>query len=337
MKTRGIGRGAPLCLVVWVVIAAGLGFGWSDEAGAAANRATVKRDGVPVYSQMATTSKVVQTLERGTAVTVDFALTGPGGAWCHITAAAILGYVRCDNLESEVAAQGWREATGRAGSPKPYQGRDVIRELQEFKKSVRMQTGGETALMRAVASGDTAMVKAILGQGVNPNDTNRAGETALMFAADGGHLTAVEALLAAGATVDARNTFRETALMFAARRGHTYVVQVLAGAGADVNAREENTIPVLQLAAEEGHTATVQVLLAAGANVNAQTGGGYTALMWAAQDGHIRTVKALLAAGADVNLRNQGGGTALLMAQSTRHGQPHTEIIRVLREAGAQE
>ena len=37
----------------------GLGLGWPDEAGAVANRASVKRDGVPVYAQMATTSDVV--------------------------------------------------------------------------------------------------------------------------------------------------------------------------------------------------------------------------------------------------------------------------------------
>ncbi len=339
MKTRGIGRGVPLCLVVWGVMVGGLGLGWPDEAGAVANRASVKRDGVPVYAQMATTSDVVAVLRRGDVATVDFALTGPEGAWCHIVEAGRTkrtGYVRCEDLERE-SAPTWSAIPAQ---PAPRAGghrRDVAREIREFKKFLRGQSGGETPLMRAAAAGDTAMVKATLGQGANPNDTNQAGETALMFAAERGHLAGVLALLAAGSAVDARGTPGETALMYAARRGHTSVVQSLVAAGADVNAREENTIPVLQLAAQEGHTATVQVLLAAGADVNAQTGGGYTALMWAAQDGRVATVRQLLAAGADVNMRNQGGGTALLMAQSTRHTQPRTEMIRMLKEAGAQE
>ncbi len=328
-----------LCLVVWGFVAAGLGLGWPDEAGAVANQASVQRDGVPVYAQMASTSEVVAVLTRGDVATVDFALTGPEGAWCHVVEAGrtkTTGYVHCEDLERG-SAPSWRavpaQPAPRAGGHK----RDVAREIRELKKFLRGQSGGETPLMRAAAAGDTAMIKAILGKGANPNDTNEAGETALMFAAERGHFAGVQALLAAGSAVDARSTTGETALMYAARRGHMSVVQSLVAAGADVNAREENTIPVLQLAAQEGHTATVQVLLAAGADVDAQTGGGYTALMWAAQDGQVATVRQLLAAGADVNIRNQGGGTALLMAQSTHHTQARTEIIRLLKEAGAQE
>lgn len=308
---------------------------WPAEA-EPAGRATVKRDGVPVYAQMATTSTVVKILQRGNEVTVAFYLTGPDGTWCQVTVAGESGYVQCDELERELSPR-WREAPTQRRGSEGHEQRDVAREVRELKKFVRGQLGGETPLMQAAISGDTAMVRALAAQGEDVNAKNRAGETALMAAAERGHYTSVQALLAAGSAVDASNSFGETALMYAARNGHAAVAEALAAAGADVNAREENTIPVLQLAAQEGHTATVQVLLAAGANVNAQTGGGYTALMWAARDGHISMVKELLAAGVDVNARNQGGQTALGMASENRNTQSRTEIIRLLQQAGARE
>lgn len=337
METRGRGGAVlPVFLVCGLMAGA---VGWPAEA-EPAGRATVKRHAVPVYAQMTTSGEVVKSLQRGTVVTVDFALSGAEGAWCHVTVGARTGYVRCEELEREPLPR-WREAPTPRRGPEGHGQRDVAREVRELKKFVRGQRGGETPLMQAAMSGDTGMVTALVAQGEDVNAKNRAGETALMAAAERGHYTAVQALLAAGSGVDASNTFGETPLMYAARNGHAAVAEALVAAGANVNAREENTIPVLQLAAQEGHTATVQVLLAAGADVNARSGGGYTALMWAAELGHISTVKALLAAGADVNARNQGGGTALLSArgntEALRMPGGNSEIIRLLEEAGARE
>ena len=119
-------------------------------------------------------------------------------------------------------------------------------------------------------------------------------------------------------------------------------MQALAAAGADVNARNDNTSPVLQLAAYNGHTAVVQALADAGAEVNAVTRGGYTALMWAAGNGHVATVKALLAVGADANFSFFPSGafrplTVLLQAEANPRIESRTEIIRLLKEAGARE
>lgn len=99
-------------------------------AKAPAGRATVKRDSVPVYADRATTSKVVTVLQRKTVVTFEFALNGPGGAWCHVTNAGrtkSTGYVRCEALERE-PSPGWRlQLPGVRAGPEP---RDV-QELRE--------------------------------------------------------------------------------------------------------------------------------------------------------------------------------------------------------------
>ncbi len=55
--------------------------------------------------------------------------------------------------------------------------------------------------------------------------------------------------------------------------------------------------------------------------------------MDAAGHGHINTVQALLDAGADVNAKQKYGGTALKYAIA----QGHTEIVELLKQAGAKE
>jgi ankyrin repeat protein len=55
--------------------------------------------------------------------------------------------------------------------------------------------------------------------------------------------------------------------------------------------------------------------------------------MQAAFSGNPDTVHALLAAGADVNAKDRDGWTALMFAAV----KGHTDIVRVLRQAGARE
>jgi cell division septation protein DedD len=67
-----------------------------------AERMTVERNGVPVYSHMATTGIVVMQLMRGDVVDVERADTTSEGEWCRVREAAIWGrsgYVRCQDLK----------------------------------------------------------------------------------------------------------------------------------------------------------------------------------------------------------------------------------------------
>ena len=56
-------------------------------------------------------------------------------------------------------------------------------------------------------------------------------------------------------------------------------------------------------------------------------------LIRAAKEGDTETVKTLLAAGADVHAKDRDGWTALMFAAV----KGHTDIVRVLRQAGARE
>ncbi len=70
----------------------------------AAERVTVNRDGVPVYSHMATSGIVVMQLMRGDVVEIETADTTSEGTWCRVREIAIWGrsgYVRCTELKGE--------------------------------------------------------------------------------------------------------------------------------------------------------------------------------------------------------------------------------------------
>ena len=93
-------------------------------------------------------------------------------------------------------------------------------------------------------------------------------------------------------------------------------------------------IPLI-FAAGEGDGAAVESLLAGGADVMQRSKDGETALHVAAVRGDLRTVRALLAAGAEVDARTPPGSTIFMTPSmwATYHG--HTEMVRMLLEAGA--
>lgn len=70
-----------------------------------------------------------------------------------------------------------------------------------------------------------------------------------------------------------------------------------------------------------------------GADLNAKDQQGETALMRAAAGNKVKIVKALINGGADVSAKDNRGHTALMRASEQRH----TDVIALLKEAGARE
>jgi len=75
---------------------------------AAAQKAVVKAESMPVYAAMDLGSAVIAKLPKGTVVAVDLIMLGNSIRWCSITAGAqqeIAGYVNCAYLERGAAPQ----------------------------------------------------------------------------------------------------------------------------------------------------------------------------------------------------------------------------------------
>jgi ankyrin repeat protein len=172
--------------------------------------------------------------------------------------------------------------------------------------SSQVQAAAESALVRAVQSGDHATVRALVKQPGTVKATTADGTTALHWAARGGDTLALDLLIKAGADVNAKTRYGVTPLTLAVRAGRDANVQALLTAGAKVAAADAG-LPegqtLLMHAARTGNVTVMKALLAAGANVNAkETRTETTAVAWAAEANRGQAVKLLAEAGADLNV-----------------------------------
>jgi ankyrin repeat protein len=163
-----------------------------------------------------------------------------------------------------------------------------------------------------------------------------ATERALVIAAERGDIAAVQRLLKAGVAVDSRDNAGRTALLAATHANRIEVARVLIAAGADVNAKDKIQDSPYLYAGAEGRNEILKMTLAAGADLKSVNRYGGTALIPAAHHGYPDTVKILLGTAIDKDHVNRLGWTALLEAVVLGDGgKVHTEIVRLLVEAGA--
>ena len=146
----------------------------------------------------------------------------------------------------------------------------------------------------------------------------------------------VKKLLAGGARIDARDQRGRSALLAATHRNRVEVARFLIQEGADVNAKDFIQDTPYLYAAAEGRIEILKMTLAAGADLKDTNRYRGTGLIPAAHHGHVEAVKLLLATAIDKDHVNNLGWTALLEAVILGDGgAAHTEIVRLLVEAGA--
>ena len=133
-----------------------------------------------------------------------------------------------------------------------------------------------------------------------------------------------------------RDARGRTALLAATHGNHVAVARALIAAGADVNAKDDIEDSPFLYAGAEGRIEILKMTLAAGADLKSTNRYGGTALIPAAHHGHPEAVRILLGTAIDKDHVNKLGWTALLEAVILGDGGPvHTEIVRLLVEAGA--
>jgi uncharacterized protein len=222
------------------------------------------------------------------------------------------------------------------------QDRSLVRSLIAQKADVNQsQVDGMTALHWSAHHDDLEMAKLLVYAKANVKAVNRYGVTPLSLACASGDESLVNLLLDAGADPNARLGGEETPLMIAARTGKLGPVKALLGRGADFNARERRSQTALMWAAAEGHAKVVEILLEAGADFRTPLSSGFTPFFFAVREGATDVVRILLKAGIDVNEPMQPQRSA--RRTPTRETTPlslavengHFELAIVLLEAGA--
>jgi hypothetical protein len=161
-------------------------------------------------------------------------------------------------------------------------------------------------------------------------------ERDMIAAAERGELVVVKQILASGARIDARDQRGRTALLAATQRNRVETARFLIQEGADVNAKDFIQDSPYLYAAAEGRIEILKMTLGAGADLKDTNRYRGTGLIPAAHHGHVEAVKLLLATAIDRDHVNNLGWTALLEAVILGDGgAAHTEIVRLLVEAGA--
>jgi ankyrin repeat protein len=205
---------------------------------------------------------------------------------------------------------------------------------------------GMTTLMVAARFRDIDMVRNLLDRGMDPNQADNDGGTALMEAAlkdqyrrqvSSRNITEiVRLLLDRGANPNLADKYGNTALTKAALTNNMEAVRLLLERGANPNAKSKTeNETALMWAAEKRFTDIVEALLDAGADLNAKSTKGKTALMVAVQYGSLDTVQALLRRGAKVDDEDAVAKTVLNYAEGYPQEPTRTDMIRVLKKAGA--
>lgn len=182
-------------------------------------------------------------------------------------------------------------------------------------------------------------VLALVGQVAAPGPfavTAMGETTSLLEAAADNDAETVRRLIAAGADLEARDGQGRTALLVATHRNAVEAARLLIEAGADVNAMDDIDDSPFLYAGAEGRLEILRMTLKAGADLTSTNRYGGTALIPAAHHGHVETVRELIATDIPIDHVNDLGWTALLEAVILGDGgKVHTQIVRLLVEAGA--
>lgn len=192
-------------------------------------------------------------------------------------------------------------------------------------------------LAGAVVLGVGVLVAAVVpAPGSHAAEQLADADRELIHAARRGDVDAVRTLLAAGAGVHAVDETGATALVHAAYANHLEVAGLLVASGADVNHQDRTRQSAFLIATSDGFHDLLLLCLAHGADVHRTDSYNGTGLIRAADRGHVEIIRTLLTTDIAIDHVNRLGWTALLEAIILGDGGPrHTEVVRLLVEAGA--
>ncbi len=188
-------------------------------------------------------------------------------------------------------------------------------------------------IVEAATQGNLELVKGLLEQGADINMTNSVGRTALTAAVMGNYLEIARVLIDAGANPDLQDSQRNNALLVTGETGNVEMLREVLRANPDFTLTNRYGGSALIPAADRGHLEYVREILKTEININHINNLGWTALLEAVilGDGgerHTEIVRLLLDAGADKTIADKNGVTPLMHAQQ----RGFVEMIELLEK-----
>ncbi|CDK31067.1 ankyrin repeat domain-containing protein [Candidatus Babela massiliensis] len=209
--------------------------------------------------------------------------------------------------------------------------RDLIKDdrinlfLSNINRSVVV-----TPLIYACYTQNKELVKILLENEVDVNETDENGNTALFYSSliVNLDLEIINLLLNYGANVNIQNKVGYTALMDAVEANNLDLIRLLLAHRANPDLKEyEVGETALFIAVEDESLEAVKILILEGkANINLQDEIGNTALMNAINNDNNNMVEFLLENGADVSIRNENDEDALDLAREN----DNQEVLNML-------
>ena len=170
---------------------------------------------------------------------------------------------------------------------------------------------GCTPLYIAVAHGHETMVKLLLENHADTDQSNHNGNAPLNIAAERGSLGIAELLVKAGVDLMAPSKFGDTSLHIAALHGRTSIAELLLLQGSDIEAVADDGLTPLSQAVTRGHKSMIVLLLDKGAKIHATTNDGDSVLHLAALTRDLACFELLASNGAVIDKKNKQGQTPL--------------------------
>jgi ankyrin repeat protein len=189
----------------------------------------------------------------------------------------------------------------------------------------------EIALLHAAKGANIEVVEDLLQKGTNPNAArNQDGNTALIYAASSGNTATVKSLIKYKADRNATNKFGDTSLMIATENGNTDNIKLLL-TKANVNAMNQDGDTALTLAIKYGTTDAINLLLKEGADcIDVDKRVSDAILMKVVAQDKTESIEPLIKAGAYFP-RAEGEFGALHLAVIRKN----TEAVGILLKNGA--
>ena len=188
-------------------------------------------------------------------------------------------------------------------------------DLNHSSQAIAISNEDYDQWFEAAKNGDKPTLELLLNKGIDPNIQDSVGRTALVFAVDTKNSGIVRLLMKHKADPNIPNQRGQTALMWASGNGYLDMVQLLLEHGANPNIQDRFDQTAMILSINHcGNPNVIKLLLEYGANPNLRNSRNQTALIYAVIKENFPVAKLLLEHEADPNIQDQFGQTALMRA-----------------------